>query len=166
VPLTLILTRHAKSDWDDPALDDHDRPLNPRGRGDAPRVGAWLAGRGHRPGAALVSSARRTQETWERLAPALHGAPTLHTLPGLYHAGPADILEQLRMATSPSVIVIGHNPGIGDFAHRIVDRPAAHPRFIDYPTCATLVAGFAAEGWHRVDWGSGTVLDFVVPREL
>ena len=166
MPLTLILTRHAKSDWDDPALSDHDRPLNARGRRDAPRVGAWLAGSGYRPGEALVSSARRTQETWERLAAALDRAPAPRTLPGLYHAGAADILQQLRGATVPTVIVIGHNPGIGEFAYRIVDTPAAHPRFIDYPTCATLVADFAADGWDRVDWRSGRCLDFVVPRDL
>jgi phosphohistidine phosphatase len=61
--LRLILSRHAKSGWDDPDLSDHDRPLNARGRGDAPKVGAWLRAKGYLPDAALVSSARRTQET-------------------------------------------------------------------------------------------------------
>jgi phosphohistidine phosphatase len=167
VPLTLILTRHAKSDWDDPALSDHDRPLNPRGRGDAPKIGTWLTRQGHRPEQALVSTARRTQETWERLTPELDGArPELSALPRLYHAEAADILDQLRGATRPTVILIGHNPGIGEFAHRIVDTPAPHPRFIDYPTCATLVATFDAERWDAVDWWSGQVVDFIVPRDL
>jgi phosphohistidine phosphatase len=164
--LTLILTRHAKSDWDDPALDDHDRPLNGRGRGDAPKIGAWLSDRGHLPAEALVSSARRTQETWERLAPELGRAVPMTTLPGLYHAEAEDILRHLRGASAPAVLLIGHNPGIGEFAHRIVDEPAPHPRFIDYPTCATLVAEFPFDAWHEVDWWSGRAVDFVVPRDL
>lgn len=168
--LTLILTRHAKSDWDDPALSDHDRALNARGQGDAPRIGAWLKDKGHLPGEALVSSARRTQETWERLAQGLGlglgRTVPMTTLPGLYHAEAEDILRHLRGATAPTVLLIGHNPGIGEVAHRIVDEPAPHPRFIDYPTCATLVAEFPATGWGEVDWWSGRAVDFVVPRDL
>ena len=164
--LTLILTRHAKSDWDDPLLSDHDRVLNARGRGDAPKVGAWLRAQGHVPDAALVSSARRTQETWELLSPAFGTAVPMTVVPGLYHAEAEQILEHLRGAEGRTIMVIGHNPGIGGFAHRIVEDPAAHPRFIDYPTCATLVAEFPGEDWSRVDWWSGRVVDFIVPRDL
>jgi phosphohistidine phosphatase len=164
--LTLILTRHAKSDWDDPTLSDNDRTLNARGRHDAPRIGAWLQARGYVPDVALVSSARRTQETWELLSPELGRAVPMTVVPGLSHAEAGDILRQLKAATPPTVMVIGHNPGIGEFAHRIVDAPAAHPRFIDYPTCATLVARFGGDDWGAVDWWSGQVVDFVVPRDL
>ena len=164
--LTLILTRHAKSDWDDSVPTDHERPLNPRGQADAPRIGAWLRARGHIPERALVSSARRTQETWERLSPALGQAVPMKVVPALYHAAAEEILAQLRQAEGRTVMLIGHNPGIGEFAHRIVAEPAEHPRFIDYPTCATLVAEFPGDGWAAVDWWSGRVLDFVVPRDL
>lgn len=166
MPLTLILTRHAKSDWDDPLLYDHDRVLNPRGRGDAPKIGAWLAAQGHVPEAALVSSARRTQETWERLSPELGGAIAMHSLPSLYHAEAETILAHLKAQSAPRIMVIGHNPGIGDCARRLVDAPPAHPRFLDYPTCATLVAEFAGQDWSALDWWSGRVVDFVVPRDL
>jgi len=164
--LTLILTRHAKSDWDDPHLSDHDRVLNDRGRGAAPKVGRWLKDHGHLPDAALVSSARRTVETWELLAPELGVSVPMTLAPGLYHAEAGDILTHLRKAEVPTVMVIGHNPGIGEFAHRIVDAPAPHPRFIDYPTCATLVAAFPGNAWSDVEWWSGQVVDFVVPRDL
>jgi phosphohistidine phosphatase len=164
--LTLILTRHAKSDWDDPTLSDHDRVLNARGRRDAPRIGGWLQAKGHVPDIALVSSARRTLETWELLSPALNRAVPMTVVPALYHAEAGEILSQLRRATSPSVMVIGHNPGIGEFAHRIVDAPANDPRFIDYPTCATLIARFEGDDWSAIDWWSGQVVDFVVPRDL
>jgi phosphohistidine phosphatase len=72
---TLILIRHAKSDWEHPALDDHDRPLNARGQRSAPRIGAWLAAQGLAPDAVLCSTARRTRETWQGIATRLPGAP-------------------------------------------------------------------------------------------
>ena len=65
----LLLLRHAKSAWPD-GVEDHDRPLSDRGRRDAPRMGAYIAAAGLRPDFALVSSARRTQETWALVAPA------------------------------------------------------------------------------------------------
>lgn len=164
--LRLILTRHAKSGWDDPGLSDHDRPLNPRGRGDAPKIGAWLRAKGYLPDAALVSSARRTQETWERLSPELGRAVPMTVLPTLYHAEAEVILDQLRAQSAPRVMLIGHNPGIGDCAQRIVATPPAHPRFADYPTCATLVAEFPGDDWAAIDWWSGRVVDFIVPRDL
>lgn len=164
--LTLILTRHAKSDWDDPELRDHDRPLNPRGLSDAPKIGGWLRDNGHVPGQALVSSAIRAQETWAGIAPVLGQAVAMTTEPKLYHAEAETILSHLRRAKAPVVMIVGHNPGIGEFAHRIVDEPAAHPRFIDYPTCATLVAEFPGEDWAAVDWWAGRVVDFIVPRDL
>lgn len=164
--LRLILTRHAKSGWDDPMLSDHDRPLNPRGRGDAPKLGAWLRTKGYVPDAALVSSARRTQETWERLSPELGRAVPMTVLPTLYHAEAEAILDHLRAQSAPAIMLVGHNPGIGDCAQRIVAAPPAHPRFADYPTCATLVAEFAGDDWAAIDWRAGRVVDFIVPRDL
>ena len=64
----LILTRHAKSDWDDPMLDDHDRPLNKRGQRSAAELGEWLHSRGYEPDEVLCSTALRTRETWAPVA--------------------------------------------------------------------------------------------------
>ena len=64
---TLILMRHAKSDWGHAGLADHDRPLNARGTRDAPRMGAWLRGKGHLPDEVLCSTATRTRQTLEGL---------------------------------------------------------------------------------------------------
>ncbi|WP_439137093.1 SixA phosphatase family protein [Roseicyclus sp.] len=164
--LTLILTRHAKSGWDDPMLADHDRPLNPRGRGDAPKVGAWLRAKGYVPDAALVSSARRTQETWDWVSAELGRAVPMTVMPSLYHAEAAVILAHLREQSAPRVMVIGHNPGIGDCAQRIVNALPAHPGFADYPTCATLVVDFPCDDWGAIGWGMGHAVDFIVPRDL
>lgn len=162
----LLLIRHAKSGWDDPLLADHDRPLASRGQRAAPAIAAWLAARGHRPRLALVSSARRTQETWALMAPHFPEAE-LRILPRLYGAGPETIISILRhLSEEGPVAVIGHNPGIGDLAMALVGTPPAHPHFARYPTTATLVAGFDVNSWDRIGPGTGQVLDFAVPRDF
>lgn len=162
----LILTRHAKSSWDDPMMTDHERVLNARGRAAAVDLGGWLASRGYVPGQVLVSDSVRTRETWERIAPHLPAAPEAELKSALYHAGPDVMLAVLRHACADVVMIVGHNPGIGEFAQRIVARAPLNPEFQRYPTGATLVADFAVESWDQVDWGLGSVDDFIVPREL
>lgn len=164
--LTLILTRHAKSDWDNPLLDDHDRPLNNRGRRDAPRIGAWLKKNGHVPDKVTVSSARRAQETWEGIASTLGGAPKVNTAEKLYHASPETLLAYTRGSYAMTHMIIGHNPGIAEFAGRLLARAPQHPRFADFPTCATLVVDCEDSDWRDVQWGMGRVLDFVTPHDL
>ena len=116
----LILTRHAKSSWDDPNTPDHDRPLNERGKAAAADLGDWLASRGYVPQEVLCSDALRTRKTWSGIAPALPGTPMLELKPALYHAGPDVMLAVLRHAREDTVMMIGHNPGIAEFAHRPV----------------------------------------------
>lgn len=158
----LILMRHAKSDWGDPALPDHARPLNKRGRRAARALGDWLRAGGLMPGEILCSTATRTQETCARLGLPL--APCL--IDRLYLAEPAAMLDTLRAARADTVLMIGHNPGIADFAADLVAAPPAHPRFDDYPTGATLVADFAIEDWAALQVQSGDVMHFVIPRDL
>ncbi len=162
----LILTRHAKSSWDDPTTPDHDRPLNDRGRAAAADLGQWLASRGYVPGQVLCSDSRRTRKTWDAAAPALPGTPILDLKPALYHAGPDVMLAVLHHATADAVMLIGHNPGIAEFAARLVAHPPLHGEFARYPTGATLVVDFAVSDWPEVGFGKGAVIDFTVPREF
>jgi phosphohistidine phosphatase len=166
--LTLILTRHAKSDWGDPGLSDRDRPLNARGRRDAPRMGAWIAAQGGAPQLALVSAARRTRETWAAMAAPLGGeAVRVEWREALYHAEPDGILQALSGVTdATAVMVVGHNPGIGEAAQAILRRAPDHPRFDDYPTCATLIAHLPIDGWSEIDWGIGRPMAFATPHDL
>lgn len=163
--LTLILTRHAKSDWDDPRLDDHDRRLNPRGRDSAAAIGAWLKDRGHLPEQVQVSTAARAVETWTGMAPHL-GTPEVSFHRRLYHPAPETMLAHLSRATAGTVLMLAHNPGIGALAASLIRRSPDHPRFADYPTAATLVVRFDAPGWVDIARGTGDVLDFTVPRDL
>jgi phosphohistidine phosphatase len=158
----LILMRHAKSDWGSPALPDHDRPLNTRGTQDAPRLGAWLRSEGFMPDQILCSTAIRTRQTLEGLN---LDAPTAF-LPGLYHADPDSMLAALHEATGHTVLLIGHNPGIATFAADLLQKAPDHPRFNDYPTCATLVARFDIDTWDQLEWGTGRAMAFAIPADL
>ncbi len=162
----LILTRHAKSSWDDPLTPDHDRPLNERGKAAAADLGQWLASRDYVPGEVLCSDAVRTRKTFSGIAPALPGAPELELKPTLYHAGPDVMMAVLKHARAEVVMMIGHNPGIGEFAARLVAHPPANAEFGRYPTGATLVVDFDVADWGDVTFGSGVTVDFIVPREI
>jgi len=166
MPLTLILTRHAKSSWGDPEQNDIDRTLNERGRRSADAIGAWVSAQGHLPDLVLASSARRTVETWNRMAHHFPETASMASNPALYLASAQIILGILRTQSAPTCMVICHNPGIADFATRIVRKPHPHPRFSDYPTGATSVIRFDVANWAKIDWESGTVEHFVVPRDL
>jgi len=164
--LTLILIRHAKSSWSDPLQDDHARPLNARGRGDAPRVGHWLAAQGHVPDLVLCSDAARTRETLALILPALQSVPQVRYLDRLYHAAPQTMLEVLQRASGACVAMIGHNPAIGMLARSLLRQPPEHPRFADYPTAATTVIGFDLTRWSEVTMQSGRLIGFTIPHDL
>ena len=162
----LILMRHAKSSWAEPGLRDLDRPLNKRGRRAAGLIGRWLDKKGYLPDQALVSSARRTTETWASIVAVAGPGETRH-LPELYHAGPETMLEIVRRAPDvPCLLVLGHQPGIAAFAARLLAEAPANADFARYPTAATTVVDFDVAGWPEVDWGTGRIVDFVTPRSL
>lgn len=161
--LTLILMRHAKSSWDDPLQSDHDRPLNQRGRDSAPAIGKWLSDNGFLPDELLCSTAARTRETYARLG--LTAAKTTFK-DALYHASADTLLRTLQGASEPAVLLLAHNPGIGHFAEVTARQAPDHPRFFDYPTCATTVFSFDADSWNAVQFGDGEVQAFTVPRDL
>ncbi|KEO60214.1 SixA phosphatase family protein [Thioclava indica] len=160
----LILTRHAKSSWDDPRIEDQDRPLNARGRLAATELGDFLASRGLEPEEVICSTALRTRETWERVAGAvIETRPELHFSERLYHAGPETLLEVLKTAHAPTVMMLGHNPGIAEFARTLLAREVLDPDFRRFPTCATLIVDFQIESWGDLELGQGAMLDFFTP---
>ena len=160
----LILMRHAKSDWSTGAVNDHDRPLNARGRNAATKLGDWLRQHLMIPDQVLCSSAVRTRETLARLDLPVD-VPLRHD-PNLYLAEPQIILATLRTATGDSILMIGHNPGIAMMAEGILTTLPDHPSFAAYPTGATLVAEWDIDNWSDADWGQATARHFVVPRAL
>jgi phosphohistidine phosphatase len=167
----LILLRHAKSAWDDPTVEDHDRPLNARGRRAAPVIGGWLAERGFVPAAIICSTAARARETWSLVAPSFAAAPDASIKPSLYHADPATMLALVRAAPNDAdaLMLIGHQPGLSGFARKLSKDPVAPGcarAFQHYPTGAAAVIDFDAARWDQVAWGEGRFHAFAAPREL
>lgn len=114
---TLILLRHAKSDWTG-SVPDVERPLADRGRGQAPLAGRWLASRAERIDLAVVSPARRARETWELVAAELPVAPPARPDDRVYAASAERLLEVVRdlPEDAGTVILVGHNPGMEELA--------------------------------------------------
>jgi len=108
----LMLMRHAKSAWQSQAPSDHERPLNERGRRNAPRVGKRLAELGWVPDHVIGSDSRRTRETWERMQKHFPEARVSFTR-ALYAAGPTELRTEVARlpAGVRTVLVLGHNPG-------------------------------------------------------
>jgi phosphohistidine phosphatase len=126
---TLTIFRHAKSSWDHPELSDSDRPLNKRGKRDAPIMGERLKSAGVRPSLILSSPAVRAWKTARILAKAIaYPIEFLQREPGLYHAGVNRLLDIIAAQDEGfnSIVVIGHNPGLTDLAHELVPGVTAN----------------------------------------
>lgn len=165
----LLLLRHAKSSWANPSLDDHERPLNSRGRDAAEKVGAWIAENNLVPDTALVSDAVRTRETWERLG--LPGAVDVQFLSELYEASPHGQLSLLQELpdTCHRAMLIGHNPSIGSLARGLAEGDIERSmlsRFLKYPTAGLSVYDVDSASWTEFEPSSARLVKFVDPRSL
>lgn len=166
---TLLIARHAKSDWGDASLPDHDRPLNARGRRDAPRVGIALAERGHAPAHVYSSTAARTRETWALMEPHLPGRPRVEWLREMYLAPASRLLDVVRSAPAgaDTVMALGHNPGIHGLAAGLsVDGRTSLLGVVgrNMPTGAVAVVELDGDGWEDV--AGGRLADLILPRAL
>lgn len=167
----VILLRHAKSSWDDPSLDDHDRPLNGRGKASAPVIGAWLANRKHVPDRVLCSSSERTKQTVRRMRDTLPGLPDPEVDPELYHASPSTMRDRLAQLPEDcdTVMLVGHQPGLGSLVRKLSDgqeRRRCRRAYEHFPTAAAAVLEFDVEDWADLDYQQARFVDFAKPREL
>ena len=175
----LLLLRHAKSSWDDAAQSDHARPLNQRGRIAAAAMRKVFRNLGLVPDVVLVSSARRTRQTLEALAP-WDETPIVEPMDGLYLATPAQILTIISgvAETVRSLMVVGHNPGLHELAMMLT---GAHAVSSNGHMVRQLAEGFpagalaeftVANSWHALDpqtgsaEGAGRPVRFVRPQDL
>jgi phosphohistidine phosphatase len=166
---TLHLLRHAKSSWKED-VEDHERPLNKRGREAARRVGEHLQGAIEPIDLVLCSSAVRTRQTLElALAKLPTPAPCLIE-DGLYLADCDRLLDRLQRLDDScgSVLLIGHNPGLHELALAIVDPTGSHTRALTsgkFPTAAR--ASFAiCTPWSRLGGSRHRLIDYVTPASL
>ena len=167
-PKHLYLLRHAKSDWDDRALADLDRPLAPRGRKAAAALAAHIERTGISPALVLCSPARRTMDTLRLISGSFRDPVEILVEEELYGAGMGDLLRRLRKVpgSTPSVMLIGHNPSIHELA-------LALARGVDdlnqlkgkFPTAA--MATLAVPGpWKDLGTEPADLLEFALPRDL
>ena len=141
----LILLRHGKAESVAESGGDFERGLTERGRRDAALIGRVLAEAGMAPDLALVSAARRARETWEEAAPTFPHARCENSRL-LYLASAEQLAQMVATATEPvnSLIIVGHNPGLHDYALALYGRqsppgPADNPMIGAFPTAAAAV---------------------------
>jgi phosphohistidine phosphatase len=164
-----MLLRHAKSDWPDVA--DHARPLAKRGRHDAPAVGRWLREHGYLPDVVVCSTARRTRQTWELIAPALGGSPSVTFEPRAYDASALTLLYLARELPSQyrAALLIGHNPAVSELANSLVRPPAEDegplPPRLSFPTAAVAVLEFTGD-WAALAPAQARLEAFTAPADL
>lgn len=145
----LYLIRHAKSSWDDPSLPDFDRPLNARGKKDAPKMGKRLKKRGLVPDLIVSSTAKRASKTALALADTLHyDSKHIQWRDELYHASPSEILNVVQKTADDvhTLFLFGHNPGLTDFANRICKTSIDN-----IVTCGVYALQLDVESWKKVN---------------
>lgn len=156
-PLTLVLVRHGRAEGNDPRLPDFERQLDAHGRAEAASLGRRLRARGLVSPRVLASPALRTLQTAQLLLEAMdEPADRLQTRPRLYLAGADALADAVRKAPGDArtVIVVAHNPGIGDFARWLA--PAAAPE--GFGTGEARIALLSCADWCTVDAGAATGL--------
>src|SRR5437763_250008 len=126
---TLLLMRHAKSSWKDESLDDYDRPLNKRGKREAPRMGEFLREQNLVPDCIVASSARRAGKTAQCVALAAAFRGEIRLTGELYMASPRKVLEILAQTpeTCNTLLLIGHNPGLEELLEQLTGQHRALP---------------------------------------
>ena len=167
----ILLLRHAKSAWDEPGLDDYERPLAARGRRAAAVMGVYLRDEELAPDLVLCSGARRARETWEIAAHELAKPPAVEHDAELYMVTAERLLRRLKKlpATVKSVLVVGHEGGVDVLARRLAGDGAAPLRRRlgeKFPTAALAVIALALDDWTQLAEKSGTLIRFAAPKDL
>jgi len=167
----LYLLRHAKSSWDGPDVADFDRPLNKRGRKSAKLMARYFKEHAIAPAIVVCSPAKRTRETLKNLMPALGDVEVIFDR-RVYEASYQTLLECLADLPPelPSVLLIGHNPGLERLALYLMNDlghgPGAARLQDKYPTGSLAVLSVPSEDWSDLKVGSGRLDDFVRPADL
>lgn len=168
----LYLLRHAKSDWTDPTLHDHDRPLAKRGRKAAPLIGAYMNAERLDPMAILCSTARRAVDTLSIVHETGKLSGVIAYERSLYMATPERLLERIHsMAdTIDSIMLVGHNPGLEELASEIAgpesDGTAAEALGEKYPTAALAIYELPFASWTGLETRTGRLVAFLTPKRL
>jgi len=159
----LCLIRHAKSSWDNPAIEDHERPLDPRGEADAALMGGFLAKKQLKPDIILASNATRAVDTARIIAEQVGvGSDKIDSEEQIYDAGVEDLLAMIQDLPSDyqTVFLVGHNPGLTWLANYL-----AEDHLINLPTCGAYCVAFDTDSWANIKTVEGKTLFFESPKQ-
>lgn len=160
---SLLILRHAKSSWKEVGLSDHDRPLNKRGRHDAPKMGRLIRQKGLAPQLIICSGAKRARETVERVIEACGCKGELRFSEELYAAGPEAYIKVLKELDDryERVMVVGHNPGLEE----LLEVLTAEEHLL--PTAALAQLALPIKKWRELDDSTeGDLIKLWAPRQL
>src|SRR5688572_28712975 len=141
----VIIVRHAKSSWDDPSIPDFERPLNERGRHDAPEMAKRLVDKKVAIDAFISSPAKRAKKTASLFAKEFgQSKEDLVLVDALHHAAPEQFYEAIEKAPAKAktIAIFSHNPGITDFVNTLTET-----RVDDMPTCAVFAVKSSIGDW-------------------
>lgn len=158
---TLILLRHGKSDWTFD-LHDHDRPLNPRGKRDVPRIAQRISELSVNPQACFYSTAKRATDTALGVLKALH-VNQIQSLSDLYTFDSDDVLSFITGISDElnSVLLVGHNPAYTELVNRLTSV-----RLDNLPTCGFAVIDFQIDTWSDISNVNGDLRVLEYPKLL
>ncbi len=170
-PRVIYLLRHAKSSWDDPAIEDFNRPLAARGRRAAEAMSRYMRIADVKPDLVLCSSAVRAKQTLEDILPALGDPGTVKYDRGIYHGGVVALTNRLRRVPdqAASVMMVGHNPALQALALALAGGgdPAAMARLeAKFATAGLVTLVLNSAHWQDLKPGACDLHSFVLPREL
>ena len=160
---TLLILRHAKSSWNYPELPDYDRPLNARGKRDAPRMGKHLRREGLIPDRILTSSAKRARKTANKVAKSCGYTGKVKKLDALYDTVPGIYFETLQALPDKyqSVMVVGHNPTMEQLVNHLTGEIKR------MPTAALAHIELPIHSWETLDlYTKGTLVNLWTPKTL
>jgi phosphohistidine phosphatase len=164
----LMLLRHAKTERAAPGERDRDRKLMKRGRADAPTIGAYMARHGLIPDLAVVSPAKRAQETWALVAGAFSKAPRMVSDERIYNANPNELIGVIgEKRKAQTLVVVGHNPGLHDLAMQLIasgDVEMREQLNEKLPTSGLVVIDLPVNDWSLLRPHAGRLERFVSPR--
>jgi phosphohistidine phosphatase len=164
----LVVLRHAKSAWPE-GVADHERPLAPRGRRDAPAAGRALAEADCLPDLALCSTALRARQTWELAAAQWGTPPPVRLEARLYAADAADLLAVVHEVSAEveTLLLVGHNPGLEELVLELagdsLDDALDEVR-LKFPTSAIAVLAWHGSTWQTLAPGTALLTSMTVPR--
>ena len=165
----LVILRHAKSDWDSGAEHDFDRPLNGRGKRDAPRMGRWMKERGLIPDLVISSPAKRAKGTVKAVVKALgKSKDDIHWEERVYEASLQTLLGLVSGLPTEfrRVLLVGHNPGLEELVSYLIS-----PSQLPEPPVGFLKTGALARltldtPWAELERGGADLTQLMLPKQV